>query len=52
MDPVPYWMEKAVPLGVWDDDDDESYLAWRKHAIEVHLELGTHRLLELTRCVG
>jgi hypothetical protein len=27
----------------------DSYFAWRKHAIDVHLELGTQRLLDLGR---
>ena len=34
------------------DDAVESYLLCRKHAIEVHLVLGTHKLLELRGVVN
>jgi hypothetical protein len=47
IEPEPYWIENVVPLALYVDEDDESYFAWRKHAIEVHWELGTQRLLEL-----
>lgn len=49
MEPDPYWIENSVPLALYDDELEESYLACRKHAIEVHLVLGTQRLLELKR---
>ena len=40
-------MENVVPFALYVDDAFESYLAWRKHAIDVHDVLGTQRLLEL-----
>jgi hypothetical protein len=40
-------MENSEPLALWDDDALESYLVCRKQAIDVHLTLGTQRLLEL-----
>ena len=36
-----------MPFALYVDDAFESYLAWRKHAIDVHDVLGTQRLLEL-----
>lgn len=36
-----------MPLGMWDEDDNEPYLVRRKLAIEVHWELGTQRLFEV-----
>ena len=47
MEPEPYWMENSEPFDLYVDEADESYLVCRKHAIEVHLTLGTQRLLEL-----
>jgi hypothetical protein len=47
MEPEPYWIENSVPLALYDEDALESYLAWRKQAIEVHCALGTQRLLDL-----
>lgn len=46
IEPEPYWMENSVPLALYEDEADESYLVWRKQAMEVHWLLGTHRLLE------
>jgi hypothetical protein len=40
-------MENSEPFALYVDDDVESYLAWRKQAMEVHLVLGTQRLLDL-----
>jgi hypothetical protein len=40
-------MENSEPLALYDEDASESYLAWRKQAIEVQCVLGTQRLLEL-----
>lgn len=48
MEPEPYWIEKLDPLALCVDEDCESYLVWRKQAMEVHLTLGTHKLLDLT----
>ncbi len=42
-------MEKSEPLALYDDDEEESYFACKKQAIDEHLVLGTHRLLELER---
>lgn len=47
IEPEPYWMEKSEPLALCEDDDPDSYFAWRKHAMEVQPLLGTQRLLEL-----
>lgn len=47
MDPEPYWIENSEPLALYVDEALESYLVWRKHAMDVHFELGTQRLLEL-----
>jgi len=47
IDPDPYRIEKSEPLTLYVDEACESYLACKKHAIEVHLVLGTQRLLEL-----
>jgi hypothetical protein len=47
MEPEPYWMENSEPLALYVEEADESYLAWRKQAMEVHLVLGTQRLLDL-----
>jgi hypothetical protein len=47
MDPEPYWMENSVPLALYVEEALESYLVWRKQAMEVHLVLGTQRLLDL-----
>ena len=49
MEPEPYWMENSEPLALYVEEAEESYLAWRKQAIEVHLTLGTQRLLDLTQ---
>jgi hypothetical protein len=46
IEPEPYWMENSDPLALYVVEAEESYLAWRKHAMEVHLELGTQRLLD------
>ena len=40
-------MENEEPLALYVEDAEESYLAWRKQAIDVHWVLGTQRLLEL-----
>ena len=40
-------MENVVPLGLYVEDALESYLVCKKHAIDVHFVLGTHKLLEL-----
>lgn len=45
-------MEKSDPLTLCVDEACESYLACKKHAIEVHLVLGTQRLLELRGSVN
>ena len=47
IEPLPYWMENSDPLALYVEDWDESYLEWRKQAMEVHLVLGTQRLDEL-----
>ena len=47
MEPEPYWMLNSEPFALWVEDELESYLVWRKHAMEVHFTLGTQRLLEL-----
>lgn len=40
-------MLNSEPLALYVDDCAESYLVWRKQAIDVHFLLGTQRLLEL-----
>jgi hypothetical protein len=47
MEPDPYLIEKDVPFGLYVEEALESYLVWRKQAIDVHWVLGTQRLLEL-----
>lgn len=47
IDPEPYWMENSEPFALYVDEAVESYLACRKHAIDVHLVLGIQRLLDL-----
>jgi hypothetical protein len=47
MEPDPYLISKDVPFFLWVEEELESNFVWRKHAIEVHLTLGTQRLLEL-----
>jgi hypothetical protein len=42
--PDPYWISKAVPFFLYELEADESYLVWRKQAIELHSDEGTHRL--------
>lgn len=39
--PEPYRISKEVPLAEYVEEDDESYLLWRKHAIEPHWVEGT-----------
>lgn len=39
-------MENSEPFALYVDEALESYLAWRKHAMDVHLVLGTQRLLD------
>lgn len=46
IEPEPYWMENSEPFALYVDEALESYLAWRKHAMDVHLVLGTQRLLD------
>lgn len=41
-------MANSEPLALYVDEEEESYLEWRKHAIEMHLALGIHKLLDLT----
>jgi hypothetical protein len=45
-------MAKEEPFSLYDEDALESYLVWRKQAMEVHLVLGTQRLLELDSYVS
>lgn len=40
-------MENSVPFSLWVAEALESYFECKKHEIEVHLVLGTQRLLEL-----
>lgn len=40
-------MENSLPFALYVEEAVESYLAWRKQAIEVQLVLGTQRLLDL-----
>ena len=40
-------MSKDEPLALYVWDAEESYLAWKKHEIEVQSLLGTHKLEEL-----
>jgi hypothetical protein len=40
-------MENSDPLALNVEDAVESYLACKKHAMDVHDLLGTQRLLEL-----
>lgn len=42
-------MENSEPFALYVDDADESYLVWRKQAMDVHLTLGTQRLLDLRK---
>jgi len=46
MDPEPYWIANSEPLALYEDEADASYFECRKQAIEVHFELGTHKLLD------
>jgi hypothetical protein len=52
IEPEPYWIENEEPLALYVDEPEESYLAWRKHAMDVHCVLGTHKLLELKTVVS
>lgn len=40
-------MENSEPLALYDVEEEESNLACRKQAMEVHCVLGTHKLDEL-----
>jgi hypothetical protein len=42
--PLPYRISKEDPFCLYEEEADESYLAWRKHAIELHFEEGIQRL--------
>ena len=42
--PLPYRISKSEPFALYDEDAEESYLAWRKQAMEVHFDDGTQRL--------
>jgi hypothetical protein len=42
--PEPYWIAKDEPFFTCVEEEEESYLVWRKQAIELHSEDGTHRL--------
>src|SRR5579862_3269491 len=42
--PLPYRISKEVPFSLYVDEADESYLLWRKQAMEVHFVDGTQRL--------
>ena len=40
-------MSKAEPFDLYELEESWSYLAWKKHAMEVQLLLGTHKLDDL-----
>jgi len=42
--PLPYRISKLEPFFWYVEEALESYLEWRKHAMEVHCEDGTQRL--------
>jgi hypothetical protein len=37
-------MANSVPFFLYEVEEDESYLLWRKQAIELHCDEGTQRL--------
>lgn len=42
--PEPYWIANEEPFFEKVEEDEESYFVWRKQAMELHCEDGTHRL--------
>lgn len=42
--PEPYWIAKEEPFLLKVEEDEDSYLVWRKQAMELHSDDGTHRL--------
>jgi hypothetical protein len=42
--PEPYWIANEEPFFEKVDEAEESYLVWRKQAMELHCVEGTHRL--------
>jgi len=41
--PLPYRISNELPFSLYEDEAVESYLAWRKQAMEEHFEDGTQR---------